>query len=179
MLNRILKSIAFFLAGVLLSLLQFSWVSTWAWPLSSINLPILALILSLLLFKPKRTWLLALAAGLSLDIISFGPFGAHSLSLLVSIWIASLILNDLLTNRSLYSFLLLSLLTLFANAILYQLFLLLFDWGLSQSSFFLFQSSFWQILAWRILFSLLIVLLLFYVLVTLTRRLKPFLLNKN
>lgn len=177
--KHILQYLFLFIIAIALALLQFSLVSSLAFPWNNLNLVFLAIIFTFLAVGSCQAFFLAISAACFLDIWSFYPFGLFIFSLLLSTLIVYLILENFLTNRSLYSFLLLTLLGLILESFLYHIFLLVFDWSVSFNSFFLTSASFWQSLLWSLLLNLLILALFFNLLALASRRLQPFFLKRR
>jgi hypothetical protein len=164
--------------ALVLVILQFSFISALPNPFFSINLLASAVILAFLISSKEKAWFLALVMGLFLDIFSFQVFGSSTLSLFLSAVLVYVVLENFLTNRSLYSFLFLAVIGILSEIILYHLFLFIFDLSGQNSGLFFLKTSFWSSLAWSLLVGLVIVLVFFHFLVALNRRLKPFFLNK-
>lgn len=167
------------ITAIALVVLQFSLISSLPHPWQNINLLSIALILVFLISTKEQAWFMAIILGYFTDLFSFQPFGAAIFSLFLAAIIIHLILDNWLTNRSLYSFLLITVITILAQTFVYHLFIYVFDWSSSASSFFLFKVAFWQSLGWSILTGLLIVTLSFHFLVILSRKLQPFFLSKE
>lgn len=130
------------------------------------------------LFFGQRTALVALLiSGFWLDLFSFDFFGLYLTALFLLIILAQRILTGWLTNCSLYSFLLLILI----STVVYNLisgFLLYFS-AYQTESFFLIRSDFWLIVAYQSIWSLVAALLAFSLTAAVTRHLKPFFLEKK
>jgi len=177
--KRIIQYLILLFVASLLALLQFSLVSALPWPWNNFNLLVVAFIFAFLTVGRDKAWLLAAAAGCFLDIWSFHPFGLSLLSLLFSAVIVYIILENVLTNRSMYSFLLLTAIAIISETFLYNIFLIILDWSGSASKFFLFSVSFWEALAWSLLLGLLVVGLFFNLLAMASRKLHPFFLKRR
>jgi len=161
------------------AIVQVSFISSLSPVYLAINLPLSFLLFSLLVFNREKTLGFAVLVGFWLDILSFNFFGLNIFVFLLTVIILDLLLNNWLTNRSLYSFLVLSVL----GVLIYNI-LLYFLLAVSQSSregfnFFLFQSNFWSQLGWQIIWGLGFMLLFFNLANSLSRRLKPFFLEKK
>lgn len=165
--------------AITLVVLQFSLISSLPYPWHSINLLSIALILVFLISTKEQAWLVAITLGYFSDLFSFQPFGAAIISLFLTAIIIHLILDNWLTNRSLYSFLLIVVIAVFSETLIHHLFIFIFDWSGQINSFFLFTASFWESLAWSILAGLLILTFSFNFLVIISRKLKPFFLSKD
>lgn len=177
--KRIINYLLLFILAGILALLQFSLVSAWMTPWSNLNLAMVAVIFAFLALGRDRAWFLALAIGWFLDVFGFHPFGLSLLSLFLSAVLVYLVLENLLTNRSLYSFLLLTAIGVLAEAIFYNLLLLVVDWSGATGQFFLISNSFWTALFWNLLSSLLLIGLFFNLLALASHRLKPFFLKRR
>lgn len=176
------RIVAIFLSiffAIALVVLQFSLISSLPYPWHSINLLSIALVLVFLISTKEQAWFVAITLGYFSDLFSFQPFGAAIVSLFLTAIIIHLILDNWLTNRSLYSFLLIAVIAVISETFIHHTFIYIFDWSGQASSFFLFTSSFWESLAWSILAGLLIITLSFHFLVILSRKLQPFFLSKN
>jgi len=177
---RILKYIFLFISGACLALIQFSFISAWSSPWNSLNLVVVALVVSFLVFNKNEVLWLAFTSGTLLDVFAFHPFGAALLSLFLTAVALYLILENILTNRSLYSFLLLTLIGVVLEALSYNLLLLIFDWSVSGGGrFFLLAPSFWQNMLNNILISLFLMIIFFNLSVLVNRRLQPFFLKRH
>jgi hypothetical protein len=117
--------------------------------------------------------------GFWLDILGFNFFGLNIFVYIVTILIIDLLLNDWLTNRSLYSFLVLSILGVFIYNILLYSILAVWSTGQANFSLFLFTAHFWTQLAYQMMWGAGFMLLFFNLANSLTKRLKPFFLEKK
>lgn len=177
--KKIVNIVFLLIAAGFLALIQFSLISALPWPWSNFNLAVIFYIFAFLALGRDQAWLLAAASGWFLDVWRFQPFGVSLLSLTLSALVVYLVLENVLTNRSLYSFLLLTAIGLFAETIFYNILLTIFDWSGAAGNFFLFNSAFWESLAWSLLLGLLVVGLFFNLLASASNRLKPFFLKRR
>ncbi|MEI6835594.1 MAG: hypothetical protein WCK59_02060 [Candidatus Falkowbacteria bacterium] len=166
-----------FFSGV--AIIQAAFISALPPVYAAINLPLTCLLFSLLVFNKEKTLVFAILIGFWLDILNFNFFGLNILIFLATFFIIDFLLNNWLTNRSLYSFLVLSSLSVVIYNILLYLFLAISHSGQAGFSFFLFQSSFWIQLGWQIIWGGIFMLLFFNVANFLSRRLKPFFLENK
>lgn len=171
---RALIFIAFF---SLVAIMQFSLINAWPSFFRQINLVLIVLTFTLFFFSLRTTLLALLITSLWLDLFSFNFFGLYFITLFIIIILAQKILAGWLTNRSLYSFLLL----IFASTLSYNIInnFLLYFFSAQTESFFLFRSDFWLAVAQQGAWSLIIALLAFSLITALTKRLKPFFLEKK
>ncbi|MEI8361306.1 MAG: hypothetical protein WCG01_04210 [bacterium] len=146
--------------------------------LNSANIVLVSLIFYLV-FDDINTllyWLISLA--LLQESITYLPFGAMLISLSVSVFVAYLLLTSWLTNRSLYSLLILTwVVTIINNGVLYaySAFINL----VRDQSFMLNTELMPQRFFWSLLINSLLMLIIFNILNFINPRLKPFLLLKN
>jgi len=177
--KRIIQYLIIIIVAGILALLQFSLVGALPWPFNNFDLSVVSIIFAFLLVDNKRIWVLAGSIGWFLDIWSFHPFGISILSLVLSTFIVYLILENVFTNRSLYSFLLLAAIGIISEAFLSNIFYLIFDWSDTVGKFFLIRGSFWESLGWSLLLGLITVGLFFNLLALASRRFQPFFLKKR
>ncbi len=162
------------LSGV--AIVQFSFIFSLPSVFSQINLAMIALMFTLFFFGFKSSLYAALILGFWLDLFSFYFFGLYLLLFFLSVIFANWILETRLTNRSLYSFLLLLLLATAAYDIAAAF--LFYLSGASIGAFFLWNGIFWSNLFYQMLWSGSAGLLMFSLAGALTRRFKPFFLEK-
>ena len=179
MTRQIFTYFALLILAGFLAIIQFSLVSAWSFPWNSVNLIIVAIISAFLIFNKDQVWFLALAAGWFLDVLGFHPFGVALLSLLFSTAVVYLVLENWLTNHSLYAFLLLTVIAVLVEALSYNLLLLIFARSGSVEKLFLFSDYFWKDLAATAVISLFLVGLFFNLLALAGRRLKSFFLKRS
>lgn len=158
-------------------LLQFSLVSSLPSFWFNLNLPLIMVIFAVFFYDWRLATVLAIICGLCLDFTSFYPWGLNVAILLFAVASTQLILMRLLTNRSLYSFVFLIILTGLATAIMREILLLMFSGN--YTSFFLLRPLFWKNLAYESLWGILFSLLMFNGAGFLSRRLQPFFLEKK
>ena len=159
-------------------LLQFSFFSTLPPIFSTINLPLATILLVLLFFGPTEALISAFFFGFLLDSWHFSAFGTYTLSFLVIVALAQLFLNNWLTDRSLYSFLVLVSINSLAYCFLWSLLNFLFTLG-SGVIFFLFSWSFLKNTLLATGWLIIICGLSFIFLSLFSRRLKPVFLKRN
>ncbi|MDD2680667.1 MAG: hypothetical protein PHE20_01025 [Patescibacteria group bacterium] len=177
--KQIIKYVLLLTGVAILALLQFSFISALPWPINNFNLSLVAIIFSLLFLDKKDSWVIAISLGFFTDAWLFHPYGTAILSFFLTAVALYLILENLLTNRSLYSFLLLTIIAVLIDTIFTRVFLIIFDWSGAGASHFLVSNLFWGSLMWNLILSLLVVGFIFSVLAILSRRLKPFFLKRR
>jgi len=177
MLQTILRFIIFIITLSLISLFQISVPFVWAGFFSEFNF-IPVILVSLLFFYNSKTALLAtLIIGFWLDIFSFTFFGLETISLFISLFLIDKISFSWLTNRSFYSFLIINLLFVIFYSFISSLFFY-FSY-FEYSTFFLWRFSFWLSLFYRFSWALIIAIISFNPLSSLTKNLSPVFLEKK
>ncbi len=143
----------------------------------ALNLILIFLVFALFFYDLRTASAFVLISGFWSDLLSFHFFGFYLIVLFLTVWAAAGILTNWLTNRSLYSFLLLIItVTLIYNFLLGILsYLFFYDRG----QFILFQSSFWLFLVYQIAWSALAAIFLFSLASAFTKRFKPFFLERH
>lgn len=162
-----------------LSIFQFSFISGLPAGLSNFNLILVVLIFILSLSGIEPVLWRALGAGLVLDIFSFLPFGVFLFSLSLSFLAANFLLINFFTNRSLYSFLALTAITSIFFDFIFNLINYFFQYIYTDKIFFLFNLGFWKSLAYTEVFNLIAVIIIFYAINFLNKKLKPVFLFKK
>ncbi len=164
---------------IALVVIQLSFVSGLPTLFSKINLSIIALIFILGVgnFKLALWW--AIGVGLILSIYSFIPFNVYLVCFLATLFFINFLLTNFITNRSLYSYLTL---TIFA-----YIFFKILMYSLSYLAFFIsreeinlnFEIGFWANEFSGLAINLLAVLIIFYLLNYISKNLKPVFLIKR
>lgn len=159
------------------SLLQFSFISALPDPFRQFNLILIMLIFTLFFLNFQIALIAALVAGFWLDVMSFNFFGFYILIFFLVILLAQWVLKDWLTNRSFYS--LLAIMT--GSTIFYNIFtgLISYLFSADYATFFLIRRNFWLIVAYQSLWSFLSSLILFNLATMVSKRVKPFFLEKK
>jgi rod shape-determining protein MreD. len=169
----------YFLFFSLVAIVQATFISALPAAYFAINLPLTALLFSLLFFNRNMSLVIAILMGFWLDILGFNFFGLHILVFLAVVFIIDFMLNNWLTNRSLYSFLVLSILGALIHDILLYGMVALWQSGQAGFSFFLFQAYFWKQMLWQMFWNAIFMILFFSLANSLSKHLKPFFLEKN
>jgi len=176
MFKKIWQIIIFIIFISFLAVIQFSLISAAPGIFGQINLGLLVLIFTLFFFGFRASIFLVLLFGFWFDLMTFKFFGFYTISLFFSALLGYWILNNWLTNRSLYSFLAL----MFITTVFYNFFsALLFYFTAPERSFLLGSGDFWLGLGYQLIWNLLAAILLFNLATTLIKKLKPFFLEKN
>jgi rod shape-determining protein MreD len=174
-----LKIIINILLILILAVIQFSFISGLPVGLENLNLVLVVLIFILSLYSLESALWQAAGMGLILDIFSFLPFGVFLISLFLSCLAANFLLVNFFTNRSFYSFLALAAITSFFYGFIFNLINYFFQLDFSEKIFFIFNSSFWKELAYQTAFNLIAVIIIFYMVNFLSKKLKPAFLEKH
>lgn len=154
------KILGFIFLALLLFLIQFSLINSWSGFWARFDL-ILFFIIWLFIFRDFKTSILfSFIIGIIIDIFSFYPFGFYTFSFLLTLVVANFVWQNFFTNRSIYSFLAVSLfITIFYNLFLYFLIYLADKNSLGISWF---GGSFWLNLLLQIIWMFLGVIISFY-----------------
>lgn len=177
MTKKIAQIILFFILSSAVAIGQFSFINVLPGFWGQINLVLVVAIFTLFFFDWRSALFYAAISGFWLDLLSFEFFGLYLGALFLTVILTHLILKNLLTNRSFYSFF--SLIT-FATIIYNILIATLFYFSFSQGALNLFAySSFYLSLFYQIIWSLFLALALFNLATFLTKRFKPFFLVKK
>lgn len=166
---KILTNIIILIA---LGITQVSFLSTWLFPVDSLNL-ILSLIIfvTVIISYEKGLWW-AFGLGIFLELYSALPFGIISLSLFFVVILINFLFSHIFTNRSFYSLLILGLIgTIFYNSVmfLFYLILLITDFNVS-----FFNFNFWLDFIWQPILNVIILSVVFFTCYISTNRLKIF-----
>lgn len=116
------------LVVILFALVQTSFISGLSSSLGGLQLAILLSLFFLAIDKKSLAFIYAFAIGLVMSFFSMAPFGLYALAFLLAVIVVDLVFENIITNRSLYSFIMLSVV---ANV-----------------SYKIFLYSFWMIISW-------------------------------
>lgn len=177
--NRYLQWLAYAIFFSLAAIFHSSFISALPPFFSAINLSLILLFFVLLFTNLNTALVTSILLGFWLDISTFSFFGLNTISLFMAIWTVNFLLINWLTNRSLYSFLALSAIGTVAYNFLFYILLFFWQGSAADNSFFLFSTNFWTSLLWQMLWSTIFMLLFFNLANSLSKRLKPFFLEKK
>ena len=154
------KILGFIFLALFLFLMQFSVINSWSGFWARFDL-ILFFITWLFIFRDFKTSILfSFIIGIIMDIFSFYPFGFYTFSFLLTVVVANFVWQNFFTNRSIYSFLAVSLfMTFFYNLFLYFLIYLVEKNSLGISWF---GGTFWLNLLLQTIWMFLGVIFSFY-----------------
>lgn len=175
--KKIVPIIVFILFGLAAALIQFSFIFTLPSFFSSLNLVVIILIFTLFFWDFRSAIWAAAIIGFWLDLFSFNFFGLYLWTLFLTAVLSHWILNAWLTNRSLYSFLLLILIATAAYNLLVGGFF--YFSAYDARTFFLGSANFWLDVGYQAAWSILAALLMFNLAGLATKRLQPFFLEKK
>lgn len=167
---RIILAIAAFLS---LAIIQRSFIWALPQPFSSISLPVIILMSYLMFSHWDRAWPALIIFGLLLDSLSFHVLGLDAVALTLSFLAGEFLLKYWLTNRSLYSFVALTVLVTLAYHIIMIIAAFLLSYR-DQSFSLLFQESFWTSLAYETVSSIIAIAIIFYISNSISKKMKPF-----
>jgi hypothetical protein len=160
------------LAIVGLAFLDVALVANLPWGLHRLHLLLLALVFVVLLSNIRLAAWWALGGGIILELFSFTWFGKYLSLIFISLLVAQILLDKVLTNRSIYSVIIMTgLITL-----LWDIGFLLFDYQTVVWSWLYLIKN----LGLSLLYNIVAAGLIFYLLNTFSRRFQPvFLLSKK
>lgn len=177
MLKRVGQIFALFFLLSFLTIFQLSLISALPDGFRQLNLILIILLLILFFLDFYVSLISVLMAGFWFDILSFNFFGFYLIIFFCTICLAQWILKNWLTNRSLYALLALMVsMTLFYN---FLAAIILYLFGADYNNIFLVQASFWKTLAYQSAWSILSGLILFNLAALVSKRIKPFFLQKK
>ncbi|HZJ41427.1 MAG TPA: hypothetical protein VFD51_00170 [Patescibacteria group bacterium] len=177
MIQRIGKIIILIIVAISLALIQFSFFPSLP-GLAQYFYPGLIVLIFILFFSGlKLSLYFILIFGLVLDILSFQFFGIYTISMAVAVIIAAFILQNFLTNKSLYSLGATILIFTFSYNILLASLDFIFSGFVGTLA--ISQLSFWKTLLYQAMWGLLAAVSLFHLLVLWFNRFKPFFLENK
>lgn len=157
----------------LLTIIQVAFISGLPEWFSNINavLVVLIMILGFGSFGNALVW--AIAVGVLLDMYSFSTFGLNIVSLVGVLFLTNFLLKNVLTNRSLYTFVLLTLLASVIFELLNFIITYVYTSLFRQSFLFSFPSNFWFDELLKIIANVVLSFVLFYIISYFSKRFKP------
>lgn len=160
-----------FLFAAFLAIIQSSFISSLPWHLWRLDIIIVTLVFALGLFGQRSAFYLAIALGLFADFYSLLPFGANLIFWPLIIHFAFLLQAEWLTDKSLYSYVLLTAFVFLMNFLYRHVF-----------SFFAVGA--WQSLNWNepvygLLVNIAASIIVFYLVQPMAANLQPFLLSRR
>jgi cell shape-determining protein MreD len=160
-----------------LALFQFSLISALPDPFRQFNLILIVLTFTLFFLDFRIALIAAFISGFWLDLLAFNFFGFYLLIFFSTLVLAQWILKNWLTNRSFYTLLTLMVgLTIFYNILVATILYLLDD---NRNVFFIIQARFWITLVYQLIWSFISALVLFNLAALISKRIKPFFLEKK
>lgn len=173
--SRLITILLLSLLAALLAIVQFSFIQSLPSFWAAINLPLLIITAALFFFGRDTAIIFAFILGLSIDILSFLPFGFYLIIFQLTVFCLHLLLKNLLTNRSFYSFSALMLASVsVVNALSIIADWLFLSWRREVYIFLPAHTYFWQDFAGQLLWALIFSVLLFNLMNGLSQRFKPF-----
>jgi rod shape-determining protein MreD len=177
---KYLKLAALAAVGLFLLLLQFSFIGALPFAWRQFNLVLVFLLLILFFFGFEPAVWLAVILGFFSDLLSFDYFGLQLLVLPLVLIFAHLWLVNWFTNRSVYSFLALTLAaTVLYNLVFYASIYIIGRFFSDSNDFFLWQGNFWSGLGLQIISNSVSLFLFFIIANFFSTRFKPVFLDKK
>jgi len=162
---------AFFITFIFI--LQLSFVSDLSWWFSMLNIILISLIFILVYFGFKITAFWSLGFGFLLDVYSFNYYGLYILSLFLTLLLVNFILVNFITNRSLYSFLVLIIVSLLCFQIILHSLAYFFSFFNEKYLAVFFKEFFWFNIVKQILINSALTVFIFYTFSFISNRFKP------
>lgn len=175
MLQKIWQPIFFIIIATIAVIWQWSFINALPAFFGHFNFILIVLIFILFFFDFRSAVFVAITSGFWLDVLGFNFFGLYLITVLTTVMVAEWLLAGWLTNRSLYSFVVLFLLSTLVYNLLASSLLNFSDPELS--GLFLFRQSFWLSLGYQAAWNVIASLFLFNLVSNATHRLKPFFLS--
>ncbi|HLC89504.1 MAG TPA: hypothetical protein VJG65_00930 [Patescibacteria group bacterium] len=146
---------------LILAIFQVSFLSVLPLPINSFNLILsLVVFVTIIISYQKGLWW-ALGGGLFLEFYRASFFGLATISLILTVIIINFLFNNLFTNRSLYTLLILGFFATICEsvlAVILSLILTIFGWPITFLEF-----HFWQNLVWQPILNLLMLIIIFFI----------------
>ncbi len=163
---------------VALGVIQIAFIPGLPGILANINLVLVILLLIMGLTELRRALTWAIATGFIIDLYSFSFFGLHMVSYSCVLFVASFLLGHVFTNRSLYTFLVLTMIA----TISFEIVSLIIAWSASfaidASLPRIGQAAFWLDELYKLLANLGMMFLLFHVVDFFSQRFRPIFLSR-
>ena len=167
---EIFKVILILFFSFFIVFLQIYYFSLLSHPYNLINISLPALIFIFLISKTYLVWFLAFFIAYFLDLLSFHFFSLNIIIYISVVFLMTLWLRNWFTNHSLYSFFTLTGLILVLKNLVYFIFI---DYN------YLLKYEFYIDLIWQIIFTNILVVIVYYLSLTLNKKLKPYILGKS
>jgi len=166
MINILINSIAIIVLGII----QVSFLTTWQFPVNSLNLILSLVIFLTVLVNYQRGLWWALGGGLFLELYSGYFFGLTTLSLLLTVIGINFLSNNFFTNRSFYSLVILGIIGTLGYSLTvlsFNFLVLIFGFTILHPGF-----NFWSQFIWQPVLNLIILVIIFFTYNVSTSRLK-------
>ena len=173
---KILIQVIFF---SLIALAQIGFVGALPVWLSEFNLVLLILVFLLGFNKIKTVLFGGVGMGIIYDLYAFAPFGAYIISLTITIFLAYFLLENFLTNRSLYSFLVLTSFTVICFEIFSFIIINISSLIFNQEFLFVFSKTFFLYKIYGLFLNLFLMAIFLYLFNFFSPKFKPVFLKKK
>ncbi|MCK5211481.1 hypothetical protein KAJ89_02145 [Candidatus Parcubacteria bacterium] len=164
--------INFFLIGFLV-IFQLSFIRTLPGWFMYLDIIIVFLVYIVSLAQPRTIWWWIIGTGMLLDFLAFTPFGFHLLGVSVMAVVVYYLKNSYFTNRSLYSFLALTVSATLSYGLLRGLLNIISALALSMPLEVFTSQFFWLAQGRVIIMNLIFSVLFFYLITIFTKRYRP------
>lgn len=162
-----------------LFILQISFISGLPGALQYINIAILSLVFMLGLKSYRLALAWALGIGIYNSLYSFLPFGTIILSYLLAVVITNFLLKNIITNRSLYSFVLLTICASLVWDLLMNVFIVISQFISARQFNMVFNTEFLKNSLSGLVLNILLVIIIYYFINFISARFKPVFLIKR
>lgn len=145
---------------IFLGIVQVSFLTTWPWPVSSINLILTLVIFLTAIVNYERALFWAAGSGLFLELYSGLPFGTTTIALVSIVIIINQLFSNFFTNRSYYSLMILG----FIGSLAYNLIVLFISAVMIVANLGTFagNADYPALFFWQPLLNLIILTIMFY-----------------
>lgn len=167
-----IKIITNILIIIILLIVQISFLHTWPISLLSLNLVLAYIIFTTVIINYGRGIVLGVIAGFILDIYSLKPFGAFSISIVLTVILVNILFNQFFTNRSYYSLVTLGVIGTFFYYILLRAIENFYFWLRPLSLDPLFSLNNFSDVGWQIISTTIMSVILFFIFNFISRRAK-------
>ena len=173
---KILSQIIFF---SLIALIQIGFVGALPVWFSEFNLVLLVLVFFLGFNRLETVLFWGIGMGIIYDLYAFAPFGVYTISLVITIFGAYFLLANFLTNRSLYSFLVLTSFIIFSFEFFSFVIISISSLIFNREFLFVFNKSFFLYKMYGLFLNLFLMSIFLYLFNFFSSKFKPVFLKKK
>lgn len=156
-----------------LSVIQIGFISSLPGGFHGIYLFLVIMVFMLGFSGIKKSLLFSMGMGFFLDIYSFYPFGIYLFSIFITVILSDFLLNNFFTNRSLYSFLALTVFSYISFLLCLNIFLSFFYFLIKEGWIMPFGLDFFIKQGSGLFFNILLAFCFFYIFTFFSKKFKP------